>query len=141
MTGFVSRKLDVPGHRVRPIGLRNGEKVHSPGSPGDGTVGDGIMRMQHNRHPELALSGSKTKAETYCGAEFLQKEAIINGKGIGPFRVNYLIIRCVYGIPSEVAGVVAGKDKLGFKGRKSTKKQCDKYDKFPSHSTKIGYFT
>ena len=78
------------------------------------------MRMQHNRHPELALSGSKTKAETYCGAEFLQKEAVINGKGIGPFRENYLIIRCVYGVPPKVAGVVSGKDKLSFQGRKCT---------------------
>ena len=97
--------------------------------------------MQHHRHAKLAFTGRKTKAEAYCRAEFLQQEAVINGKGIGPFRENYLIIRCVYGIPPKVAGVVSDKDKLGFQGRKCTEEQRNKYDKFPSHSTKIGYFT
>ena len=52
--------------------------------------------MEHHWHPQLSLSGHKTKAETYCRADFFKKGAVINGKGIGPLRVYYLIVRCVY---------------------------------------------
>ena len=52
--------------------------------------------MEDHRHPPLILSGHKTKAEAYCRAEFFKKGAVIDGKGIGPLRVYYLIVRCVY---------------------------------------------
>ena len=112
MTGLVSHKLKVPGSRVRPIRLRQRKKVHPLWRPGHGSVGRGVMGMEHHRHLPLPLSRHKTKAEAYCRAEFFKKGAVIDGKGIGPFRIDYLIIRRFYGVPAEITGVVAGEHKL-----------------------------